>query len=133
MVLQRWQSLLLFVAVILMACFNFSSLATVGNAELVPTDYVFLWVPAAAAVLLMFIDIFMYKNLKLQMKVAIVSVLVMLAVGISAGVVVSRTEGAEFAWTGAPLFLICAVVLTIFARYCMGKDYKLLRSVDRLR
>lgn len=134
MVLQRWQSLLLFVAVILMACFNFSTMAVMPDgAELVPTDYVFLWVPAVAATLLLFMDIFMYRNLRLQMKVAVVSIIVMIAVGVSAAVVVSRASGAEYSWTGAPLFLLCALVLSIFARVFMGKDYRLLRSVDRLR
>ena len=128
MVLQRWQSFLLFVAVILMACFNFSTMAVMPDStELVPTDYVFIWVPAVAAVLLLFIDIFMYRNLRLQMKVAVVSIIVMIAV------VVSRAAGAEYSWTGAPLFLLCALVLAIFARVFMGKDYRLLRSVDRLR
>ena len=134
MVLQRWQSLLLFVAVILMACFNFSTMAVMPDStELVPTDYVFIWVPAVAAVLLLFIDSFMYRNLRLQMKVAVVSIIVMIAVGVSAAVVVSRAAGAEYSWTGAPLFLLCALVLAIFARVFMGKDYRLLRSVDRLR
>lgn len=133
MVIQRWQSLLLFVALILMACYNFSVMATVGSGELVPTEYVFLWVPAVAAALLLFIDIFLYKNLKLQMRVAVVSLIVILAVGVSTVVVVSRIPDAVYSWFGAPFYIFSAIILTIFARYLMGKDLRLLRSVDRLR
>lgn len=133
MVLQRWQSLLLFVAVILMACFMLSPMAVVGTTGLMPMDYIFIWVPAVAAALLLLIDIFMFKNLKLQMKVAAVCLLVMLAVGISSAVVIIRTPEAEISWMGALLYLVCAFVLTIRARLLMGKDLRLLRSVDRLR
>lgn len=77
MVIQRWQTVFLLLAVIMMAVFCFSPFAQVGtdggmqslHTHRVP---VFLVVNILIAVLL-FLSIFMYRNLRRQMMVTLVS------------------------------------------------------------
>lgn len=89
MVIQRWQSLLLLVAAAVMGCFSFCSLGQIQTADFtynftsmgfyqegIPTNGVsaqifhtwYLFAVTFTSMLLLLIDIFLFKNLPLQKK-----------------------------------------------------------------
>ena len=140
MVIQRWQSIYLLLAIFAMVLVfirPFCYVETVNGglaSALVPLDYpVFLTVNILTAILL-FIDIFLFKNLRLQRMVAAICILLMVASAITIGIILYNIAGEwKIEWGGAPVGLICALICTFFARYRMGKDEETLRSYDRIR
>lgn len=138
MVIQRWQTLLLLVAVILMAVLNFLPFAHEAEAGMASLTFakdapILLVIDVLVCVLLV-LGIFMFKNLKLQMRVTILSIVLMCVLAVTGIVVVYRhSPEAHFEWVGAVLLLVCSVVLALGAHRCMLRDYRLLRSADRLR
>ncbi len=136
MVIQRWQTLLLLIAVILMGCLSITPLATSsaqGTALFISDFPVLLIVDILIAVIL-FIAIFMFKNLRSQMKVTLLSIILMCSLVVGGFFTLSHNSPeAEILITGAVLLLLIAAVLTIGAYRLMRRDYRLLRSADRLR
>lgn len=140
MVIQRWQSVYLLLAIFAMILVFIRPFGLVSDPsleapiELVSLDYpIFLTVNILVTVLLL-IDIFLFKNLKHQRLVAAVCILLILTSAVTAFLIISGAgEFSAIAWTGAPVGLVCALICTIFARYRMGQDEKLLKSYDRLR
>lgn len=156
MVIQRWQSLLLLVAVVMMCCFTFFSLGQVqtpdysfnftslgftyegestGHAPegmFLSTWYFFIL--SLTTALLMLIDIFMYGNLVLQKKVCLVTILMAIAAAATCGCLgYTAVEGGTIGWSTNILSVIIAVVAAILAYGCMRRDHNRLKSVDRLR
>lgn len=137
MVIQRWQSLLLFIAVVLTAIFCFTPFAILGepdNLNLYPIDAPALLVMCVTSAVLLFICIFLFKNLKLQMRVATICI-ILLVCTIAVDLIFTFTTfaGADIIWTGGLLLLFVALICTMLARRLMKKDYNLLRSYDRMR
>lgn len=141
MVIQRWQSLLLLVAVVLMAIFcctpyamrAAAEAAVEGQSAVYAKDApVFLVLNIAVAALL-FIAIFLFKNLKLQMRVTLASIVLIATSMVTCGFILWAAEpGAVLLWTGGVLLLLFALVFAIAALRFMRKDFKLLKSYDRL-
>lgn len=157
MVIQRWQSVLLFIAAAVMACFTFlpfgiittpevtytltglgfypQGVATDANApEVVHTWYFFML--SITTIVLLLLDIFLYKNLRLQQRVCMVAILFIIADGCVAGLLgfwAFREDGGHIYWQTAALCPFMAVVGAILAYYRMMQDYSLLRAADRLR
>lgn len=140
MVIQRWQSVLLLVAAVLVGIFCFTPLAQEAAVEQsMPVSHsiaeapVLLIVNLLIAVLLI-IAIFMFKNLRQQRKVTLVTIVLIAASIVSSIFVVYNSwPGASFYWFGGVLLLCVALILAVGAYRLMGKDQKLLRSYDRLR
>lgn len=133
MVLQRWQTVLLFLAFVLVTVFCVTPIGYDAAGE-----RVFAWfnipfmVLNVVTALLLFIDIFLYRNLRLQMRWAVV---IMLLEAVSAGLgfaVVYFADGWSMSLFGAPM-VVAALVLTWFARRFMDKDRRLLAAADRIR
>lgn len=141
MVIQRWQTLCLLVAVILMAGLDFVPLAwatdnlSVDSCTAVyATEFPILVILGALTAVLLFIDMFMYKNLRAQMRVAVLCVVLMLGLAVTAGILVgTQLPGACIAWSGAVPMLAGALIFTLGARMLMRRDYNLLHNADRLR
>lgn len=139
MVIQRWQTVLLLLAVIVLGIYCFTPIATMTDAAGVTTPIstkeapVLLTVNILIAVLL-FISIFMYKDLKKQIKVTRMSI-VLLCVSILTSVLVLfwGMPQAQPVYLGGVSLLPVALILAIVAQRCMVKDRDLLRSYDRLR
>lgn len=156
MVIQRWQSVLLLIVAVVMACFTFMSLGQVQMTEYtldfttlgftiegIPTDgapggYLFHTWPFFIVSLLSFIipliNIFLFKNLNLQKNICLIEIVFLLAV-----VAIGCTYGyyhfddAQVSWSSlivAPLLAFVADVMA-FNRIC--RDQRALRSADRLR
>lgn len=136
MVIQRIQTLYLLVAALLMALFCFLPFAV--GAEL---DYLAYRVADAPTLLvlgivcaaLLLLDIFLFKTLRLQMRVARIALVLTLVTAAMSIVVCSRIDGAAVnVWCGIVVPL-AALVATWLALRGMAHDHKLLSSADRLR
>lgn len=156
MVIQRWQSLFLLLAAALMVCFTFVSLgqlqtpdftykftslgfsyvgeATDGAPGGMAYPTIYLFIISLTAALLLLLDIFLYKNLVLQKKIAIISALLSAASIVCAYVVGSNAEG-EMQWYPSMIY-VCpelAVILALMAWNRMQSDHNKLKAVDRIR
>ncbi len=142
MVIQRWQSVLLLLAVVFMSMFCVTPYAILEVANGVTSSFepatspVFLILNVAVAILLL-IDIFLFKNLKLQMRIAKMNIILIVASIISLGVMcytmVTSASSDTFEITYSVLYIVAALLCAIFALRFMRRDHKLLSSYDRLR
>lgn len=157
MVIQRWQSVLLFIAAAVMACFTFIPFGVISTPDVtynltglgfypqgIPTDSDppqvihtwYLFMMCITTIVLLLVDIFLYKNLRLQQRVCMVSILFIVAVGCVGGLLgfwAFRPEGFELWWKTTALCPFIALFTAILAYYRMAQDYSLLKSADRLR
>ncbi len=156
MVIQRWQSVLLLVAGVVMGIFSFLTIAQVSTTDFTflfsplgfqyagqvtdgaPSGYLchtwFFFVLSIMSAILPLIAIFLYRNLRLQMKVCLVSLLFMcacVACGLVSGY--NTVEGGDVDWTQMSCAPFIAIVATIMAWQRIGADKRLLESADRLR
>ena len=155
MVIQRWQSVLLFIAAALMACFTFipfgivvtpdytfnlsglgfyeQGVPTDGEAPMVIHTWYFFMLSITTIVLLL-LDIFLYKNIKIQQKICMVAILFIVAEGCVGGLLgFTAIEGGHIWWKTSILCPFIALFSAIFAYYRMAQDYSLLRASERLR
>lgn len=138
MVIQRWQTLLLLIAAVSVSLFCFSPVAVETLEAAVTKHYlseapVLMIVNVLIAVLLI-LDIFLFKNLKLQRKVALLTMVLTCASLVASLFLVNNWwPTASLYWFGGIIFLGVALVVTYWAYRLMGKDQALLRSYDRLR
>lgn len=138
MVIQRIQTLMLLIAVILMAVFCCTPFATMAS-EPEPTKLflkdapVFLILNIVIA-LLLFINIFMYKNLRMQIRMTVLSLVLICASMATAGFILTvGMPGATPILLGGVLLPVFALIFGLLALRGMRKDRKLLSSMDRLR
>ncbi len=138
MVIQRIQTLFLFIGCLAMIFFCFVPMgnATVGTelVKLLPTDYpVFLTVNILIAVLL-FLAIFLYKNTRMQKTVTLLSMLLIAVSAVTGGFLIyGDSRGAEVEWFGGVILLVITMIMAIAAYRGIRKDENLLSSYDRLR
>ena len=157
MVIQRWQSVMLLIAGVMMGIFSFCSLGQIQAA-----DYTFnvtalgiaregiatapdeatgittasLFVLSLLSALLPLIDIFCFKNLPLQKKVAMVSALFAAVAGVIAAFTASQFASGYESSVGWSTFIcapVIAVIADILAFRLISGDQKKLRAADRLR
>lgn len=138
MIIQRWQNLLLFIALLLMCVFFFTPYATVAVQGGVEEIYaysapVFLTLNLVIFVMLI-IAIAFFKNLKKQRTVTATTILLLVASVASAIIMAcNASPEAQLVWLGGVSMPVLAVLCCVVAYVCMGKDQKKLRSYDRLR
>ncbi|MCH5242580.1 MAG: DUF4293 domain-containing protein [Muribaculaceae bacterium] len=155
MVIQRWQSVLLFIAAAVMACFTFIPFGIVttpdytfnltglgfyeqgtptgGEAPMVIHTWYFFMLSITTIVLLL-VDIFLYKNLRLQQRICMVSILFIIADGCVGGLLgFCAIDDGQIWWKTTALCPFIALIGAILAYYRMAQDYSLLKSADRLR
>lgn len=155
MVIQRWQSLLLLVVAGVMSCFTFCSIGQVQtydytfnftslgfSPEGIPSDgdsgtVIHTWYFFAlslTSVALSLIDIFLYKNLSLQKKVCLITLMFVIASGASAcGLGYKGIEGGAIGWSSVALCPFIALAALILAYWRMQSDHNKLKAVDRIR
>ncbi|MCH5225231.1 MAG: DUF4293 domain-containing protein [Muribaculaceae bacterium] len=157
MVIQRWQTVLLFVAAAVMACFTFLPIAEVvtpdytfsfnalgfyqegiptnGETPIVVHTWYFFMLSITTIVLLL-VDIFLYRNLRLQQRVCMVALLFIVADACVCGLLgfwSFRLDEGHIWWKTSIICPLIAILATIFAYYRMAQDYSLLKAADRLR
>lgn len=134
MVIQRWQSVLLLISAILMSWSCFVPVAMVNGASPFQiSDNVIMLIASIVIAVLYFVAIFMFSNLKRQMKFArAISILqALLLIGELVFIKTSQSAPVELTWGWIPALvsILCAIV----AIRLMNRDHALLRSADRLR
>lgn len=144
MQIQRIQTLYIFLAVVAMAIFIIVPYGEVDYILNTPietqklytmTEYGIL-IPAAAAVLLLIVDIFLYSNISFQKTVLTISLLLTLctiAVVCFTLFKQADAEGMTARFVVWDILLPIAVILEIMGLGAISKDIKLLKSYDRLR
>lgn len=151
MVIQRWQSVLLLTAAVVMGVFSFTDIAQIntatqtvmfsplgfdfiGGTATSPVHTTFFFILSLVSALLPLIAIFLYRKLKLQKQMCVYSILAQLAVvfyGLYLGYQV--VEGGDVTWMQMGCAPFIAIVATIMAWQRINADKKLLESADRLR
>lgn len=135
MVIQRWQSVLLLISAIFVALMGILPYAVTANG----VDVCAVQTPVLLCVdilvaLLLLIDIFLYRNLRYQMKVTrlALGLIVVLEAAIAA-YTCAGLEGATISFIGGIVMPMLALISSFVALRLMHRDYRLLRSADRLR
>lgn len=139
MVIQRWQSLLLFISLVLVAIFSVSNYATLhGEVDLTlnAATNAGYWLYNMAATLVLLVSIFMFRRLKLQQRLVRLAAFMLCGTavwgycylcGLATDAQMSLSLG--YSW----ILLAVAFVLAIVASCLIGKDYKLIYHSERLR
>lgn len=156
MVIQRWQSVLLLIAAVMMASFTFVSLGqiqlpdytadftTLGfkiEGEAVdggPSGYAAyswpLFAVSLVSIVLPVVAIFCYKNFRLQKSLCMIELLfIMTAVAIAAIYGYNTFAPASVSWSSCIIAPLIAFVADIYAYIRIRGDQKKLRAADRLR
>lgn len=133
MVIQRWQSVFLLLASIMMGCSCFLPMAIAGETTITPASHIAYLALNAVITILLLISIFLYKNLHRQKTVVKIGFLMTIASAITAGIIIYNSPSATIDWTGNPLLTVCSMVLILAAYRRIIADEKLLKSYDRIR
>ncbi|HQW12101.1 MAG TPA: DUF4293 domain-containing protein [Saprospiraceae bacterium] len=149
--IQRIQSVYLFLAALLMSAlflpaFDFAQYKENGNPNGIfadgtynTYDNIILIVLVSGAILLTLINIFVYRNRKLQLLLSRLTIFLMLTMLIASGVLFylnfeNRQNEMSFVHARFGLLLpIVAILLMFFAGKYIRKDEALVKSMDRLR
>ena len=116
----------------------FSSSCTVyGEADVLPVLVadapVLLTLNILIAVLLI-ISIFLYRDLRRQMRVTLLILLLICASMVTSGFIIyAGIPGAEPILLGGVSLLLLALIFALLAYRAMGRDRRLLAAADRLR
>lgn len=133
MVIQRIQTLWLLIATAIMVFVGLRPFAWVGNIPCAVNDFTILAILNWLTVLLLVIDIFTFKNLRLQKTVALVAIITMVAEVIATYIIMSgNIADCEMEWWGGPVFIVFAALFDLMAYNGMSKDHKKLKNADRL-
>lgn len=134
MVIQRWQSVFLLLASIMMGIFCVLPLATQGNVDFYPYQQPVYLILNALVAVLSFIAIFLFKNLARQKMVVKVNAFLIVASAIVGAIMIYvGMPNLEILWTAGPLLLICSFLMTIAALRRINQDDRLLKAADRIR
>ncbi|MDE6290650.1 MAG: DUF4293 domain-containing protein [Muribaculaceae bacterium] len=157
MVIQRWQSVMLLIAGVMMGIFSFCSLGQIQTAdytfnitalgiaregiatspdEATGISTVVLFILSLLSAILPLIDIFCFKNMNLQKKVALVSGLFAVVAGVIAAFTASGFAADFNASVGWSTFICApaiALIGNILAYRLIVADQRKLRAADRLR
>lgn len=156
MVIQRWQSVLLLVAAVVMAVFSFCSLGQIQTelysfnlttcgidyegiaTDGAPTGFAdhtwYFFALSLVSAIIPLIAIFCFKNFKLQKSLCLIEVLMLIAV-IATGAVIgyNTIPGSTPSWSTVIVCPFLALIADIMAWNRIKADERLLKSADRLR
>ncbi|MCI9286366.1 MAG: DUF4293 domain-containing protein [Muribaculaceae bacterium] len=144
MQIQRIQSVYIFLAIVAMAIFIIVPYGEViyQTQEPVVTEPLYtmaeygVLIPAAAIVILLLIDLFLYRNIQLQRTVLVVSLMLTLAtiaVVCFALFKMGKAEGLDAHFSVWDILLPVAALFEILGVSGINRDIKLLNSYNRLR
>lgn len=143
MQIQRIQTVYIFLSIISMAVFMFVPYGEIVSI-MQQTDAMSLYtmteygilVPVCAIIILLLIDLFLYRNLPLQRTVLVISLMLTLAVIATVCFTLfkeARAEGIDAHFTVWDILLPIAALLEILGVKGINNDIKLLNSYNRLR
>ncbi len=147
--IQRIQSLYLFFATVVMACFLFVPFAhsdvenlyslsvqgllpgvVEGAPVMAPTWGIFAL--GVISALVAFITLFLYKNRPLQMRLCKINILFMVTLYVAIGLYI-YFKGLEVTLSPLIALPLMGIMLTYLAYQGIRRDERLVRSLDRLR
>ncbi|MBQ0114469.1 MAG: DUF4293 domain-containing protein [Bacteroidales bacterium] len=138
MVIQRIQSVYLFIAAILMAVFAFTSPFTVScdgaqNVTSYPlmSNYILLSLVGLSAALAL-VTIFKFKDLKMQSLLCVINIIIIIAMLATVACLVYTSEK-QVAPRWPASFPILAILCLLVARRAIKHDIKLLNDSERIR
>lgn len=138
MVIQRWQSVLLFLACVCMVIFLFLPFGATPDMQspesfspMMPIEHPVFFILNILAALLLLIDIFMFRNLNKQKMVLLVSMVLVVASEICV-LIMTWNEPFQYEWYSS-ILLAAAFFLGWMAHSLMRRDQKTLASYDRIR
>ncbi len=148
MVLQRLQSLYLLIAAILLGIFTFTTSTTIstpeneiivgafasGDTQSTAPNFV-LCLLNALTVILAIITIFKYKNLKLQLKLCSICILLTIVTAISIAILSfqAMTDGSQIHVTLNNIYPALAIVFFYMARRGVAHDKKVIHDSESFR
>lgn len=155
MVIQRWQSVMLLIACVMMGIFSFISLGQIQTpdytfnittmgicregiataaGEPTGTGTLYIFILSVLTAILALLGIFCFKNMKLQKRIIAITMLCTVTATVQAMYSsISYAGDNEIGWSvfiGAP---VVALVADIAAYRLICSDQKKLRAADRLR
>lgn len=158
MVIQRWQSVLLLIVAAMMGCLTFFSLGQVqlpeqsldfstlgfyiegeatGGAPSGWFQHTWLFfIVSLLCCILPFVNIFLFKNLKLQKRVCVIEgflLLAVVAIGCAYGYYNDAFPGYQVSWSSLIICWPIAFIADMLAYNRINADMKTLRAADRLR
>lgn len=141
MVIQRWQSVLLFISALCMAIFCVAPFALINDSAspdslsvISPSEFTVYLIFNMTVALLLFVTIFLYKNLRFQRRVTLIAIMLMVVSAVTGILLIYVSlDNAALLLFGGGLLILAAIVTAIMAYRCMGRDYRLLSSMDRIR
>jgi len=135
--LQRIQSVYLFIAVIISAAliFVFPLWENSERVAVFAQDYLSVFVAFLGSALLSLVSIFMFKNRKLQLVLGRLNILLnFFLLGVFVYWSLSLPGEIDISEKGIGMFLpIISIVFIVLANKAIKKDEDLVKSVDRLR
>lgn len=144
MQIQRIQTVYIFLAIVAMAIFMvmpYGEVVALGSTPVVSqplytmAEYGIL-IPVAAIIILLLVDMFMYRNLPLQRTVLVISLMITLAVIATVCFALfkeARADGMDAHFSLWDILLPVAALFEILGIKGIMKDIKLLNSYNRLR
>lgn len=142
MQIQRIQTLWLLIAAIVTAIFCFVPYAIYTPAEAVPDSMTSAFVKDTPALMvlnlvlvaLLFFSIFFYKNLKQQMRMTVVAIVLICASMVTTGFIIyGKLPDATPVLLGGVSLLVIALIFALLAYRGMRRDRDTLASLNRLR
>lgn len=137
MVIQRWQSVFLLLSAVMMGIFTFTPFAQVSidNTTLCISSHnssIPYLVLNILIDILTLISIFLYKNLKQQKSITLITILLTIA-SIVSGILLAKSIGSDVNWNWTCCLPILSIILLFMAHSRMRADERLLKSYDRIR
>lgn len=133
MVIQRIQTVWLFIALVFMIILGCRPFVHSGTTAMMLSDAPVLLIIDILVAVLLFLSIFLFKNLKLQKKVTILSMVMMAVLGASgAFFIYNNIPDAKLEWGGGIVLLIVSLFFALLAYRGMARDERKLRSSDSL-
>lgn len=144
MQIQRIQTVYIFLAIVAMAIFMvvpYGEVVALGSTPVVSqplytmAEYGIL-IPVAAIIILLLVDMFMYRNMPLQRTVLVISLMITLAVIATVCFALfkeARADGMDAHFSVWDILLPVAAFFEILGIKGIMKDIKLLNSYNRLR
>ena len=139
MVIQRIQTLMLIIAIITMAIFCCTPFAESTGPDGLTTAHFATEAPALLTLnilvaALLFIIIFMYKNLRQQMRMTLLALTLIGFNMVTCGFIIYRGfDNATPILFGGVSLLVLTLLFVLLAYRSMSHDRRLLASADRLR
>ena len=143
MVIQRWQTVWLLVATVLVAVFCCIPMAIVPGEVNDPNSVTFMRpvdVPVFMVVnivvaCVLFLSILLYKNTRRQKTLTLVSMLLIVVVMVTEVLLLYSWNDAYggIEWLGSIFLLLAALVFALLAYRGINHDERLLKAADRLR